>query len=87
MERFAEHRPMLYGLAYRMLGSVHDAEDVLQEAYLRWSAADRSDVAEPRRYLTRVVARLAVDALRARQPRRSPARRASAPTRPRSPAC
>ncbi|WP_426510902.1 RNA polymerase sigma factor SigJ [Dactylosporangium sp. McL0621] len=67
---FVEHRPMLYGLAYRMLGSVHDAEDVLQEAYLRWSAADRSDVSEPRRYLTRVVARLAVDVLRARQARR-----------------
>jgi RNA polymerase sigma-70 factor (ECF subfamily) len=67
---FHEHRPMLYGLAYRMLGSVHDAEDVLQEAYLRWSGADRADVAEPRRYLTRVVARLAIDALRARRARR-----------------
>lgn len=67
---FLEHRPMLYGLAYRLLGGVHDAEDVLQEAYLRWTRADRSDVAEPRRYLTRVVARLAVDLLRARQARR-----------------
>lgn len=67
---YREHRPMLYGLAYRMLGSVHDADDVLQEAYLRWTRADRADVAEPRRYLTRVVARLALDALRARQARR-----------------
>jgi RNA polymerase sigma-70 factor (ECF subfamily) len=67
---YQEHRPMLYGLAYRMLGSVHDADDVLQEAYLRWTGADRSGVAAPRRYLTRVVARLAVDALRARQARR-----------------
>jgi RNA polymerase sigma-70 factor, ECF subfamily len=67
---FVAHRPMLLGLAYRMLGSVHDAEDVLQEAYLRWTAADRGDVAQPRRYLTRVVARLAIDALRARQARR-----------------
>lgn len=61
---------MLFGLAYRLLGSVHDADDVLQEAYLRWTRADRADVAEPRRYLTRVVARLALDALRARQARR-----------------
>ncbi|WP_433217150.1 RNA polymerase sigma factor SigJ [Dactylosporangium sp. CS-047395] len=67
---FVEHRPMLLGLAYRMLGSVHDAEDVLQDAYLRWTRADRGDVAEPRRYLTRVVARLAIDALRVRQARR-----------------
>jgi len=67
---FVRHRPMLYGLAYRMLGSLHDAEDVLQEAYLRWAGVDRSGVAEPRRYLTKVVTRLAVDALRARQARR-----------------
>ncbi|GAA3189501.1 sigma-70 family RNA polymerase sigma factor [Dactylosporangium siamense] len=69
-EEFLAHRRMLLGLAYRMLGTLHDAEDVLQEAYLRWTRADRSDVVEPRRYLTRVVTRLAVDALRARQGRR-----------------
>jgi RNA polymerase sigma-70 factor (ECF subfamily) len=63
-------RGMLAGLAYRLLGSWHDAEDVLQEAYVRWSAADRTDVAEPRRYLTRVVTRLSVDVLRTRQARR-----------------
>ncbi|HYN93616.1 MAG TPA: RNA polymerase sigma factor SigJ [Pilimelia sp.] len=67
---FVAHRPMLYGLAYRLLGSSYDADDVLQEAYLRWARADRSTVAEPRRYLTRVVARLAIDHLRARQARR-----------------
>lgn len=61
---------MLSGLAYRLLGSWQDTEDVLQEAYVRWAAADRSDVAEPRRYLTRVVTRLAVDVLRTRQARR-----------------
>jgi RNA polymerase sigma-70 factor (ECF subfamily) len=61
------HRPMLLGLAYRLLGSLHDAEDVLQEAYLRWHDVDRDAVAEPRRYLSRVVTRLALDRLRARQ--------------------
>ena len=63
----AAHRPMLFGLAYRMLGSAHDAEDVLQDAYLRWIRVDRPTVAEPRRYLSRMVTRLAVDQLRARQ--------------------
>ncbi|GGO18243.1 RNA polymerase sigma factor SigJ [Micromonospora parathelypteridis] len=61
------HRPMLLGLAYRLLGSRHDAEDVLQETYLRWLGVDRSAVGEPRRYLSRVVTRLALDRLRARQ--------------------
>ncbi|MBM7490372.1 RNA polymerase sigma-70 factor (ECF subfamily) [Micromonospora luteifusca] len=61
------HRPMLLGLAYRLLGSWHDAEDVLQETYLRWLGVDRSTVDEPRRYLSRVVTRLALDRLRARQ--------------------
>jgi RNA polymerase sigma-70 factor (ECF subfamily) len=69
-EEFLAHRRMLLGLAYRLVGTLHDAEDVLQEAYLRWIRADRSEVLEPRRYLTRVVARLAVDALRTRQARR-----------------
>lgn len=62
-----EHRPMLFGLAYRLLGSAHDADDVLQEAYLRWLATDREAVAEPRRYLSRIVTHLALDRLRARR--------------------
>ncbi|PZG10780.1 RNA polymerase subunit sigma [Micromonospora craterilacus] len=61
------HRPMLLGLAYRLLGSRHDAEDVLQETYLRWVRIDRTGVTEPRRYLSRVVTHLAMDRLRARQ--------------------
>ncbi|MFJ2261070.1 RNA polymerase sigma-70 factor [Streptomyces sp. NPDC087844] len=63
-EVFEEHRPVLMGVAYRMLGRVADAEDVVQEAWLRWSGADRSDVREPRAYLVRVTARLALDRLR-----------------------
>jgi RNA polymerase sigma-70 factor (ECF subfamily) len=70
LDEFQASRPMLAGLAYRLLGSWHDAEDVLQEAYLRWSAVDHSTVREPRRYLTRVVTRLAIDSLRSRRARR-----------------
>ena len=61
---FEEHRPVLMGVAYRMLGRVADAEDVVQEAWLRWSGADRGDVREPRAYLVRVTTRLAIDRLR-----------------------
>ncbi|MGW1954544.1 RNA polymerase sigma-70 factor [Streptomyces sp. NPDC001920] len=61
---FEEHRPVLLGVAYRMLGRVADAEDVVQEAWLRWSGADRSAVREPRAYLVRVTTRLAIDRLR-----------------------
>ncbi|MCT9005802.1 RNA polymerase sigma-70 factor [Streptomyces sp. NPDC054766] len=66
---FEEHRPVLMGVAYRMLGRVADAEDVVQEAWLRWSADDRSDVREPRGYLVRVTTRLAIDRLRQVQSR------------------
>lgn len=61
---FEEHRPVLLGVAYRMLGRVADAEDVVQEAWLRWTAADRSEVNEPRGYLVRITTRLAIDRLR-----------------------
>ncbi|MFF7388225.1 RNA polymerase sigma factor SigJ [Streptomyces scabiei] len=67
---FEEHRSVLMGVAYRMLGRVADAEDVLQEAWLRWSGADRSDVGEPRGYLVRITTRLAIDRLRQVQSRK-----------------
>ena len=60
-------RPRLLTLGYRMLGSWHDAEDVVQDAWLRWSTGDRTDVETPRAYLTTMVTRLAIDRLRARQ--------------------
>ncbi|MEU8706966.1 RNA polymerase sigma-70 factor [Streptomyces sp. NPDC048565] len=63
-ELFEEHRPFLTGVAYRMLGRVADAEDVVQEAWLRWSSADREDVREPRAYLVRITTRLSIDRLR-----------------------
>ncbi|GGL87674.1 RNA polymerase sigma24 factor [Streptomyces fumigatiscleroticus] len=61
---FEEHRPVLLGVAYRMLGRVADAEDVVQDAWLRWSGSDRSEVREPRAYLVRITTRLAIDRLR-----------------------
>jgi len=58
------HRPRLLGLGYRMLGDLHEAEDVVQEAYLRWYQEDRADVATPEAWLLTVATRLAVDRLR-----------------------
>src|SRR5262245_2322870 len=69
-EPFAEHRDLLFAVAYRMLGTVADAEDVVQDAWLRWSSADRGDVAEPRAYLVRIVTNLAVDRMRTARARR-----------------
>jgi RNA polymerase sigma-70 factor (ECF subfamily) len=63
-------RPVLLGLAYRLLGSMWDAEDVVQEAWLRWSSNDRSGVHEPRAFLITIVSRLAVDHLRSARVRR-----------------
>lgn len=55
---------MLLGLAYRMLGSMWDAEDVVQEAYLRWARTDHATIREPRAFLVTVVSRLSLDQLR-----------------------
>ncbi len=64
-ELFATERPRLVGLAYRLLGSVADAEDVVQEAWLRWSRADRAGIERPAAWLTTVVSRIGIDHLRA----------------------
>ena len=56
---------MLFAIAYRMLGSVMDAEDLVQEAYLRWEQAAETEVRSPRAYLTTIVTRLAINQLRA----------------------
>ncbi|MBP2233859.1 RNA polymerase sigma-70 factor (ECF subfamily) [Sinorhizobium kostiense] len=57
-------RPKLVRVAYRMLGSVADAEDVVQEAFIRWMGADRTGVREPEAYLRRTVTRLCLDQLK-----------------------
>lgn len=61
---FETHRRHLMGLAYRMLGSLAEAEDAVQEAYLRWHATDRTAVENPRAFLSTVVTRLCLDHLK-----------------------
>ncbi|WP_405875960.1 RNA polymerase sigma-70 factor [Streptomyces sp. NBC_00005] len=63
-EQFETYRPLLLGLAYRLLGSMWDAEDVVQEAYVRWTGTDHAEIREPRAFLITVVSRLALDQLR-----------------------
>jgi RNA polymerase sigma-70 factor, ECF subfamily len=69
-ERFEEHRTRLRAVAYRMLGSLSEADDAVQEAWLRLSRDDRSDVENLGAWLTTVVARVSLNMLRARNARR-----------------
>jgi DNA-directed RNA polymerase specialized sigma24 family protein len=70
VQSFEAHRRSLIGLAYRMLGSRAEAEDVVQDAYLRWHAADRTAIVEPRSYLGTVVTRLCLDRMKSATARR-----------------
>ena len=67
---FEQQRAYLRGLAYRMTGSLADAEDVVQEAYLRWNGADTDSVREPRAFLATLVTRLCLDQLKSARVRR-----------------
>ena len=67
---FDQHRPLLFGIAYRMLGSVMDAEDAVQETWLRWQRAAPPEVAAPKSYLATVITRLCLDQLRAARTQR-----------------
>ena len=67
---FAAHRSLLFTVAYEMLGSATDAEDVLQEAWLRWAEIDQAEVRDARAYLVRVVTRQALNRLRTQVRRR-----------------
>jgi RNA polymerase sigma-70 factor, ECF subfamily len=69
-EEFEALRPRLFGIAYRMTGSVSDAEDACQDAWLRWERVDRDSVDNAEAYLVRVVTRLALDRLQSAQHRR-----------------
>ncbi len=67
---FEAQRPRLLRLAYRMLGSISEAEDVVQDAWLRWQRADRADIQSPPAFLSRVVTRLCLDAMKSARARR-----------------
>ncbi|GAB2587231.1 RNA polymerase sigma-70 factor [Streptomyces capparidis] len=67
---FHTHRRLLFSVAYRLLGSAADAEDVVQDSWVKWSAADRSRVADPKAYLTRIVSNEALERLRSTRHKR-----------------
>ncbi len=69
-EDFDRHRALLFSIAYRMLGGVADAEDVVQEAFLRWQKDVGTEVRSPKAYLSAVVTRLSIDHLRREKARR-----------------
>jgi RNA polymerase sigma-70 factor (ECF subfamily) len=63
-QTFADHRTLLFSIAYRILGSAADAEDVVQDAWFKWSAQDRSRVSDPKAYLARIISNLSMERLR-----------------------
>ena len=67
---FARVRPRLFGIAYRMLSSVHEAEDLVQDVWLKWQAYDRSTVREPAAFLATTTTRLAINATQTARARR-----------------
>jgi RNA polymerase sigma-70 factor (ECF subfamily) len=70
LEAFNQERRLLFGIAYRMTGSVVDSEDLLQEAFLRWQNAPDEEITSPQAYLSTIVTRLAIDYLRSAKVRR-----------------
>jgi RNA polymerase sigma-70 factor (ECF subfamily) len=64
IEDFTTHRPLLFGIAYRMLGRVAEADDMVQETWLRWQRQDRAGIDSPRAWLVSAITRLCIDQLR-----------------------
>ncbi|HEX9077306.1 MAG TPA: RNA polymerase sigma-70 factor [Anaerolineae bacterium] len=70
IEQFNQQRPLLFSIAYRMLGSAMDAEDMVQETFLRWQQASDDDIQSPKAYLSTILTRLCIDDLRSAQKQR-----------------
>src|ERR671929_382078 len=70
VDLFQTHRTALFAVAYRMLGSATDAEDVLQDAWLRWSGVDPDRIADPGAFLARTVTNLCLNAVQSARARR-----------------
>lgn len=70
IEEFEQHRPLMFSIAYRMLGTVSDAEDMVQEAYLRWQKTEKDTVQSAKSFLCATVTRLCIDHLRSARVRR-----------------
>jgi RNA polymerase sigma-70 factor (ECF subfamily) len=70
VEAFHQYRPLLISIAYRMLGSVADAEDIVQDAFIRWHEARRMDLRSPKAFLITIVSRLCIDHLKSARVRR-----------------
>src|SRR5215470_12890147 len=70
MEVFETYRPLLFSIAYRMLGSASDAEDMVQEAYLRYRTAQKGEIRSLKSFLTTVITRLCLDELKSARARR-----------------
>lgn len=70
IDRFATYRPLLFSIAYRMLGSVEDAEDMVQETYLKWTQVSDTEILSPKRFLCTLITRRCIDHLRSARLRR-----------------
>lgn len=70
LELFNQHRPLLFSIAYRMLGSVVDAEDMVQETFLRWHQVAEETVQSAKAYLSSIITRLCIDHLRSARKKR-----------------
>ncbi len=67
LEDFTEYRPLLFSIAYKMLGSVMEAEDIVQDAFLRWRESAEEEIRSPKSFLATIVTRLSIDRLRSAQ--------------------